>query len=74
VSFGLAWDGSDPVGTMLVATTDEDFWPEDAPGVALYVHKLAVARRAAGRGVSQALYEAAGFQRSPKSPPNPRQV
>ncbi|MBB6053252.1 GNAT family N-acetyltransferase [Armatimonas rosea] len=51
----LAWDGSDPVGTMLVAATDEDFWPEDAPGAALYVHRVAVARRAAGRGVSQAL-------------------
>jgi len=62
VSFRLAWDGSDPVGTMLVATTDEDFWPEDAPGVALYVHKLAVARRAAGRGVAQALLRQAEIE------------
>jgi GNAT superfamily N-acetyltransferase len=51
----LAWDGTDPVGTMLLATEDPDFWPEDSPGDALYVHKLAVARRAAGRGVAQAL-------------------
>ena len=51
----LAWAGSDAVGTMLVATTDEDFWPEDRLGEALYVHKLAVARRAAGHGVAQAL-------------------
>ena len=58
----LAWEGSDPVGTMLLAETDEDFWPEDSPGVALYVHKLAVARRAAGRGVSQALLRQAEIE------------
>jgi GNAT superfamily N-acetyltransferase len=32
-------DGADPV-----------HWPNDPPGAAIYVHKVAVARRAAGRG------------------------
>ena len=36
---------------------DEDrlFWPNDPPGEAFYVHRLAVARRYAGRGFSQAM-------------------
>lgn len=55
----LAWDGADAVGTMLLTGNDEDFWPEDSLGDALYVHRLAVARRAAGRGVAQALLQQA---------------
>lgn len=42
---------------------DPEFWtPADDPASALYVHKLAVSRRAAGRGVGEALLDWAGRQ------------
>jgi hypothetical protein len=34
------------VGTMLVEDEDKTFWPDDPPGEALYVHRLARARTA----------------------------
>jgi len=40
---------------MAVVDHDPDFWPEIARGDSLFVHKLAVKRFAAGRGVSDAL-------------------
>ncbi|MGW5682722.1 GNAT family N-acetyltransferase [Nonomuraea sp. NPDC003754] len=40
---------------------DEEFWtPADDPGSALYVHKLAVSRAAAGTGLGDALLDWAG--------------
>lgn len=51
----LGWHEQTPVATMLLMETDSDFWPNDLPGEALYLHKLAVARSAAGQGVAQAM-------------------
>ena len=41
----------------LVTTSDPDYWPEQPAGSAWYVHKLAVARHAAGRGQAAALID-----------------
>ncbi|MBS0373808.1 MAG: GNAT family N-acetyltransferase [Proteobacteria bacterium] len=45
---GLA--GARPVAIMLLQTEDRLYWPEMAPGSALYVHKVAVRREVAARG------------------------
>jgi GNAT superfamily N-acetyltransferase len=44
-----------PAACMFLHYSDPDFWPEDGPGEALYVHRLAVARRFAKQGFSQAM-------------------
>lgn len=46
----LGYEGSVPVATMLLQTSDDLYWPEAAPNSALYVHKLAIRRLVAGRG------------------------
>jgi GNAT superfamily N-acetyltransferase len=51
----LAWSGPAAVGTMRLTSSDPVFWPEAAPGDALYLHRLAVRRFAAGASVSSAL-------------------
>jgi GNAT superfamily N-acetyltransferase len=38
-----------PVATMLLQSEDPIYWPEAAPGSALYVHKVAVRRAYAGQ-------------------------
>jgi ribosomal protein S18 acetylase RimI-like enzyme len=48
----LGYHGSDPVACMLLQRCDPVFWPDDAPGEALYLHKLAVLSHARGRGWS----------------------
>jgi len=44
-----------PAGTMRLTTADPMFWPEAMPAEAMYLHRLAVRRSFAGRGVSQAM-------------------
>ena len=44
-----------PVATMILQHEDLPFWPDDPPGEALYLHKLAVRRSAGGGGVSVAM-------------------
>ena len=44
---------------MRTDTADPVHWPEDLPGDALYIHKLAVARCAAGQGWPARLIHAA---------------
>jgi GNAT superfamily N-acetyltransferase len=53
--FFLAWSGPKAVGTMRLAATDPRFWPDAAPGEALYLHRLAVRRSASGGDTSSAL-------------------
>ena len=53
--FFLAWLDGAAVGTMRLTTSDPAFWPEAAAGEALYLHRLAVRRSAAGGAVSSAL-------------------
>lgn len=51
----LAWSGSTAVGTIRLCDSDPLFWPGFPPGEALYLHRLAVRRTAAGGSVSSAL-------------------
>jgi GNAT superfamily N-acetyltransferase len=53
--FFLAWSGTAAVGTMRLTTSDPRFWPDALPGEALYLHRLAVRRTAAGGPASSAL-------------------
>jgi len=51
----VAKDNGEWAGVMRLDLEDPSFWPEIASGSALFVHKLAVRRAWAGRGVSRAL-------------------
>jgi GNAT superfamily N-acetyltransferase len=52
-------------GVMIMLPEDPHFWPDRAPGEAVYLHKLAVRRAHAGAGVPAALIEhAAGLARA----------
>ncbi len=42
-------------GCMYLHNEDKLFWPQDEPGQAFYVHRLAVARRYAGQGYAHAM-------------------
>jgi ribosomal protein S18 acetylase RimI-like enzyme len=44
------FDGDAMVACMLLQARDDLFWPDDPPHSALYLHKVAVRRAAAGRG------------------------
>ena len=44
-----------PATCMYLHGEDRLFWPHAAPGEAFYVHRLAVARRFAGRGFAHAM-------------------
>ena len=47
--------GSDAAACMYLHDEDRLFWPQDKPGEAFYVHRLAVARKYAGRGFAHAM-------------------
>ncbi|MFD1658110.1 GNAT family N-acetyltransferase [Streptomyces caeni] len=49
----LAFEDGEPIATMQVDDfADPEFWtPDDDPGAALYLHRMAVSRSAAGVGV-----------------------
>ena len=49
--------GSDLCACMYLHHEDPVFWPEATPGEAFYIHRLAVARRFAGRGFSYAMLD-----------------
>ncbi|GAA3112697.1 hypothetical protein GCM10010449_38660 [Streptomyces rectiviolaceus] len=55
----LAFKGQTPVATLQVDSfADPDFWTAgDQPGVALYVHRMAVDRAAAGEGLGRVLMD-----------------
>jgi GNAT superfamily N-acetyltransferase len=46
----IGHEGAAPAATMLLQTSDPIYWPDDAPGDALYVHKVGVRRAFASRG------------------------
>jgi GNAT superfamily N-acetyltransferase len=56
-SYVLARAGREVVGVMRLTPRDARFWPDAAPGEALYVHRLAVRRAYAGHAVSLALLD-----------------
>lgn len=53
----LGYQGDEPVACMLLQRSDPVFWPDDSPGDALYLHKLAVLSQARGLGWSSRLIE-----------------
>ncbi|HYF50502.1 MAG TPA: GNAT family N-acetyltransferase [Planctomycetota bacterium] len=53
--FFIASDGGSPVGVFKFQLEDKPFWPEMAVGDAAYVHRVAVRRSYAGKGVSSAM-------------------
>lgn len=53
--FFLAEFESEPAGTVKFQLEDMLFWPDAPPPLAAYVHRLAVRRRLAGKGVSSAM-------------------
>ena len=48
----LCYYGDEAAGCFRMQTADEIFWPEAPEGEALYIHKLAIRRKFAGKGVS----------------------
>lgn len=53
--FVIAWVGGQPAGAIRFQLDDPLFWPDLAPGDSAFVHRLVVARRFKGQGVSTAL-------------------
>ncbi|GAB2571887.1 GNAT family N-acetyltransferase [Streptomyces capparidis] len=56
----LVFAGERPIGTLQVDTfADPEFWtaPEDQPDTALYVHRMAVLRDAAGSGAGAVMLD-----------------
>lgn len=51
----VAFAGAGAVGVLRLTADDPMFWPEMPPGEALYVHRLAVRRAAAGGETSRAM-------------------
>ena len=51
----LAWQGDRATGVMLLQEEDFLFWPDAVEGESLFLHKLAIRRSVAGRGVASAL-------------------
>jgi len=47
----------DLASCMFLHDEDRLFWPQVAPGEAFYIHRLAVARKFAGRGYAHAMLE-----------------
>ena len=46
----LGYADTEPVATMLLQSSDSVYWPDAAPGSALYIHKVAIRRAYAGQG------------------------
>ncbi|WP_189067794.1 GNAT family N-acetyltransferase [Deinococcus radiotolerans] len=51
----VAWRADEAVGAFSLLSSDPPFWPDDPPGEALYLHKLAVHPAAQGQGLAHAL-------------------
>uniref|UniRef100_UPI000B305D7E GNAT family N-acetyltransferase n=1 Tax=Klebsiella pneumoniae TaxID=573 RepID=UPI000B305D7E len=58
------------VGCCTLSAEDPEFWPDALKGEAAYLHKLAVRRTHAGRGVSSALIELAAMPRERRGAPS----
>lgn len=55
--FHVAECGGEMAGTLKFQLDDQLFWPDLAPDDSAFIHRLAVRRNHAGRGVSTALLE-----------------
>lgn len=56
-SWHVAWRGGAAVGAFSLLESDPPFWPDDPPGEALYLHKLAVHPTCQGQGLAHTLLE-----------------
>jgi hypothetical protein len=63
----LVWRGDAAVGTVSLLEDDPMFWPAAAVGEALYVHRFAVRRSAAGAGRTAVLWCIAEARRRGRS-------
>ena len=55
--FCIALKNAQPAACVAVVDYDPHFWPEIAKGESLFLHKLAVKRAFAGKGVSKQLID-----------------
>ena len=53
--FYIDYHNGVPVGCIAITDLDAKYWPEIPQGKSLYIHKLAVKRVAAGKGISKEL-------------------
>ena len=53
--FYIDYQNGVPVGCIAITDLDSEYWPEIQKGKSLYIHKLAVKRVIAGKGVSKEL-------------------
>jgi GNAT superfamily N-acetyltransferase len=53
----IAWVGSDPAAVVSLTFEDKFFWPEIPPDDSIFLHKLAVARKYAARGLPAAIFD-----------------
>lgn len=53
--FYIDYHNGVPVGCIAITDLDTKYWPEIPKGKSLYIHKLAVKRVSAGKGVSKEL-------------------
>ena len=53
--FYIDYQNGVPAGCMAITDLDAKYWPEIPQGKSLYIHKLAVKRVAAGKGISKEL-------------------
>ena len=54
-SWRVAWHGEQPVAAYSLLPSDPLFWSDDAPGEALYLHKLGVVPQCPGQGLAQVM-------------------
>lgn len=50
--FYICYIDNQPAGCVAITDCDKTYWPEIIPGKSLFLHKLAVKRRFAGKGIS----------------------
>ena len=55
--FYIACEGVTPAACMAVVDDDSSFWPDIPKGESLFLHKVAVKRAFAGRGISKQLID-----------------
>lgn len=58
----LGFEGAEAAAVMLLQSSDTIYWPTEAPGSALYIHKLAVRRMSVGQRWSAHMVEWAAAQ------------
>jgi GNAT superfamily N-acetyltransferase len=61
----IAWEGTQPAATLTASPNDHMMWPEESrQDAAVYVRRMVVSRRYAGRGLGGQLLDWAGLRAS----------